>query len=131
MHGLCRFLGCDNLFSASEYRTCDMNGINGIQADLASFVHCKLQQNAVGIEVTELAALVCGVFLLRRQNWARWLALAWMAFHVALSAFHPLGELAVHVAFLVMFGWVLLGREANRWFSRAGASWLDRPVMPK
>jgi hypothetical protein len=87
--------------------------------------------DAVGIEVTELAALVCGVFLLRRQNWARWLALAWMAFHVALSAFHPLGELAVHVAFLVMFGWVLLGREANRWFSRAGASWLDRPVMPK
>jgi len=78
--------------------------------------------DAVGIEVTELVALVCGVFLLRRQNWARWLALAWIAFHVVLSAFHPLGELAVHVAFLAMFGWVLLGREANRWFSKAAAS---------
>ena len=75
-----------------------------------------------GIEITELMALVSGIFLLRGSNWARWLALAWIAFHVVLSAFHPLGELAVHVAFLVMFGWVLLGREANRWFGKAASS---------
>ena len=34
-----------------------------------------------------------------RQNWARWLALAWIIFHVGLSLFHPIGELAFHVAF--------------------------------
>ncbi len=50
--------------------------------------------DAVGIEVTELTAIVCGVFLLRGQNWARWLALAWIAFHVVLSAFHAIPEFA-------------------------------------
>ena len=78
--------------------------------------------DAWGIEITELLALVSGIFLLRGQNWARWLALAWIAFHVVLSAFHPLGELAVHVAFLVMFGGCCLGERRTRWFGKAASS---------
>lgn len=34
------------------------------------------------IELTELIAMVCGVFMLQGRNWARWLALAWIAFHL-------------------------------------------------
>ena len=44
----------------------------------------------VGITVIGVAAVVAGVFMLRGRNWARWLALAWMASHVAISVFHPL-----------------------------------------
>jgi len=39
----------------------------------------------IWVEVTEFLAIVCGVFLLRAHNWARWLASAWMAFHVVIS----------------------------------------------
>ena len=52
--------------------------------------------DAVGIELTELVGAISGVGLLMRQKWARWLALAWILFHVGLSLFHPIGELAIH-----------------------------------
>lgn len=39
--------------------------------------------DAIVIEITEFLALLCGAFMLRGQNWARWVAVAWMAFHVA------------------------------------------------
>jgi hypothetical protein len=49
----------------------------------------QLQKGAFLIEFTELLALIAGIFRLRRHDWARWLALAWMAFHVKLTAFPP------------------------------------------
>jgi hypothetical protein len=72
--------------------------------------------DAVAIELTELTAIVCGVFLLRGQNWARWLALAWIAFHVVLSAFHAIPELVIHALFFAGFAWVLLRPQAARYF---------------
>ena len=75
--------------------------------------------DAVGIEVTELTAIVCGVFLLRGQNWAPWLALAWIAFHVVLSAFHAIPELIIHAVFCAVFAWVLFRPEAARYFRGA------------
>jgi len=72
--------------------------------------------DAIGIEATELTAIICGVFLLLRQNWARWLALAWILFHVGLSLLHPLGELAVHGVFCLLIAWALFQPESTRWF---------------
>lgn len=63
-----------------------------------------------------LLAVVAGVFLLRGSNWARWLALAWMAFHVALSVFHPLQELLVHSLFLALFAYLLFRPAARAYF---------------
>jgi hypothetical protein len=71
--------------------------------------------DGIGIEATEFLAIVCGVFLLRAQNWARWLALAWMAFHVLISA-GDLRQLAVHCVFLVFISWSLFRADANRFF---------------
>jgi hypothetical protein len=70
----------------------------------------------VWIEVTEAIALVAGVFILRRHNWARWLALAWIAFHVLLSVFHTAGEVAIHALLAAVFGWVLFGPSGKRHF---------------
>lgn len=75
----------------------------------------KGHPDAVGIELTELAAVVAGVFLLRRQNWARWLACAWMAFHVAIS-FPVVLQLAVHSTFLALICWALFRRDATLYF---------------
>ncbi len=65
------------------------------------------------------AAVVAGAFMLRGKNWARWLALAWMAAHVVISAFHPLSELIVHLVMLVLIGMVLFRREARVYFRAA------------
>lgn len=74
------------------------------------------QQDAVWVELTELAAILCGALLLRGQNWARWLTLAWIAFHVVLSMFHPLRELAIHGLFFVVIAWILFRSESGRYF---------------
>jgi hypothetical protein len=73
-------------------------------------------RGGVWIELLELVALVSGIFLLLGRNWARWLTLAWIAFHVILSFWDPLLRLVVHCAFLVLIAWVLLHPSAARYF---------------
>lgn len=73
--------------------------------------------DGIWIEITECLAIVCGVFLLRAQNWARWLAVAWMAFHVAIS-FGVLRQLAIHGLFFVLIVWCLFRPNAGRFFQK-------------
>jgi hypothetical protein len=70
------------------------------------------------VELTEAPAAVAGAFLLRGRDWARWLALAWIAVNVVLSAFHVF-ELAVYLAFAAAIGWGLLRPPARRYFCPA------------
>jgi len=68
--------------------------------------------------LTSLVAILCGACLLRRSNWARWIAVAWLAFHVVLSLHSP-QALLVHVALLVVFGYLLFRPEARAYFRAA------------
>jgi hypothetical protein len=77
--------------------------------------------DGIGIEVTELLALASGVFLLFGRNWARWLAIAWLAFHVGLSLLGSFHEAAIHAIFLAVIAWLLFRPESTRFFRRAGA----------
>jgi hypothetical protein len=70
----------------------------------------------VWIELTELVALITGIFLLQRRNWARWLAVAWIAFHVVLSAFGNMREVAVHALLFAVIVWLLFRPDSTRWF---------------
>src|SRR5215471_12223099 len=54
-----------------------------------------LQYDLLWVEVLRLIAIVCGVYMLRGSNWARWLGLVWIAYHVVLSAFHFWSELVI------------------------------------
>ena len=81
----------------------------------------SLARNASGydsalIEVVRLLAILCGVFMLRGQNWARWLAVAWIAFHVIVSAFHSVSEFAIHLLFCAVIAWIVFRPEAGRYF---------------
>ena len=76
------------------------------------------QADSVWVESTELLAVVSGALMLRGQNWARWLAIAWIGFHVGLSAFGNLRELAVHALFFVLIAWILFRPRAARYFRR-------------
>ena len=81
----------------------------------------ELKQNAlrgenIWIFVVEFVAILSGVFLLRGSSWARWLAMAWIAFHVAISVFSSFGKVAVHVVILLLFACFLFHRQANAYF---------------
>ena len=67
-------------------------------------------------EVTELLAIVAAVFLLRGLNWARWLAVAWIAFHIVLSAFGSVRELVMHAVMAALIVWLLFRPNSTRWF---------------
>jgi hypothetical protein len=78
-----------------------------------------IQYDFVWIELVRLIAIVCGVYMLRGHNWARWLALVWMASHVILSAFHTLPELAIHSLFCAILAYFLFRPTAARYFRAA------------
>lgn len=78
------------------------------------------QYDVVWVELVRLTAIICGVYMLRGHNWARWLALAWIALHVVVSAFHTLSELAIHSLFCAVIAWLLFRPVATRYF-RASA----------
>jgi hypothetical protein len=71
------------------------------------------------ISIVRIIAVVGGVFLLMGQNWARWLLLAWLAFHVVVSAFHSMSESIAHVVLLMVVGYFLLGPPASKYFQSA------------
>ena len=74
------------------------------------------------VEFTELLALLAGIYMLRKKNWARWLALAWMAFHIALSAIPPFQGLVVHVLIFTGLAYLLLRSDAAEYFRGTGGA---------
>ncbi len=87
----------------------------------AAHFHDFAKPEGVWIALTEMLAIIAGVFMLRGKNWARWLAIAWMAFHVALSAWPVSIQLAVHGLLFVAITWLLLRPDAGRFFRGATA----------
>jgi hypothetical protein len=79
----------------------------------------RLEKDAFPVEITELLSVLAGVFMLRRHNWARWLALAWMAFHLAISAVPPFHGLIVHVLIFSGITYLLLRSDATQYFRGA------------
>jgi hypothetical protein len=71
------------------------------------------------ISIVRIIAVVGGVFLLMGHNWARRLILAWLAFHVVVSAFRSLAESIAHVALLMVVGYFLLRPPASKYFQSA------------
>lgn len=97
-------------------------GVVGLVYHAADF---KSQQSppseVVWISLIRLMAIVCGACMLTGRNWARWLAVAWMAYHAVLSAFHSWFDVAVHGAMLAVFVYVLFRRSASRYFRVSAA----------
>lgn len=75
-------------------------------------------RESVWIALTEFLAILAGASMLLGHNWARWLALAWMAFHVVIS-FPAWPQVAIHSLILAAIAWVLFRPNARRYF-RAG-----------
>ena len=74
------------------------------------------QADVIWVLLLRLTAIVSGVFMLRGSNWARWLGIGWIAFHVAVSAFHPIRELIVHSLLFALFAYFLFRPETAEFF---------------
>jgi hypothetical protein len=79
------------------------------------------QYDVVWVCFVRLLAILCGVFMLRGSNWARWLLLVWIAYHIILSAFHSLSELVMHTLLLGVVAYFLFRPGASAYFRAASA----------
>jgi hypothetical protein len=55
----------------------------------------------------EVVAVTCGLLLLFKIGWARWLAIAWLLYHVIISSFNSKSEMIAHIVFLVVVSLLL------------------------
>jgi hypothetical protein len=61
-------------------------------------------------------AIVAGAFMLRGADWARWLALLWMAFHVAITVMNAWRGFAFHAILFAGIAYLLFRADAWAWF---------------
>jgi hypothetical protein len=72
--------------------------------------------DGVWIVLVSLVAIVAGVFMLCGKNWARWLIMLWVLFHVIVSVYHPIQQLVVHILLLTITVYFLWRRPATAFF---------------
>ena len=71
---------------------------------------------AIWVLFLRILAVVCGVLLLFKINWARWLAIAWLLYHVIISALNSTSELIAHILFLVIVSVLLFLPVSSSYF---------------
>lgn len=81
----------------------------------------ELKQIASNPEViwvltVRLLAIAGGVFALRSANWARWLLVAWIIYHVIISFYHSTAEIIMHAVVTVITIASLYNAKANTYF---------------
>jgi hypothetical protein len=70
----------------------------------------------IWVLVLRILAVVCGLLLLRRINQARWLAVAWLVYHVYISSLHSTTEMIAHIIFLTIVTVLLYLPVSNAYF---------------
>lgn len=73
------------------------------------------------IYVVQVLAVVGGVFTLRGRNWARWLLVVWVAFHVGLGVLHSAFSSLVHSVVTAGVVYSLFRPAARLYFQSAAA----------
>jgi uncharacterized membrane protein HdeD (DUF308 family) len=91
----------------------------GILGTIYHLLKSPLDRWTFPILLVGIIAIVAGVFLLRGARWARWLVLAWLAFHVVVSAWTSLSDAMAHVVLLLVVGYFLLGPPTSEYFHSA------------
>jgi hypothetical protein len=71
------------------------------------------------VYVARIAAVVSGVFMLYGFNWARWLLVVWMGFHIVLSILHSPLQLLMHSVIFAVLLYFLFRRQSSAYFRGA------------
>lgn len=86
--------------------------------------HQRFPAENVWILGLSLAAIICGSYMLRGHNWARWAAMAWIAVHVAISFLNSWQQVLMHAVIMLLFAYALFSLDARAYFRRPGANQL-------
>jgi hypothetical protein len=70
------------------------------------------------IQFVRITAIVCGFLLFMSVNWARWLAIAWLLYHVIISAYHSTSEMITHIVILLIVAVLLYLPQSSAFFRR-------------
>jgi len=73
------------------------------------------------VHLSRLAQIIAGLFMLRGHNWARWLLVAWIAFHIVVGALHGWVQLLTHVVIFSVILFFLFRPRANEFFARSAS----------
>ena len=63
-----------------------------------------------------ILAVVCGLLLLFRIKWARWLAIAWLVYHIIISALNSISEMIAHILLLILVSVLLFLPVSSAYF---------------
>jgi hypothetical protein len=92
-------------------------GVLSTGAHYANFrSHKPMVNEFFWITALGAAAILAGAFMLHGHNWARWLALAWIAAHVVISALNLMHGLLMHCVVFLLVAAILFQREAREYF---------------
>jgi hypothetical protein len=72
--------------------------------------------NLLWICFVRFLAILCGAFMLRGSNWARWGIVVWLGYHVILSVLHTPFELIAHGLLLTVVLYFLFRPQASAYF---------------
>jgi len=67
-------------------------------------------------------AVVAGAFMLRGADWARWLTVLWMAFHVVITVLNAWHGFAFHAILFAGITCLLFRADARAWFRHKPAA---------
>ena len=68
------------------------------------------------VHLSRILQIVAGLFILRGRNWARWLLVVWIAFHIVISALHSMFQLLLHAVIFTVILYFLFRRESSSYF---------------
>lgn len=98
-----------------------VTGAIGFASHLTDFMLRRSSQvDAILISLVGLLAIVAGAYMLRGRNWARWLAIAWIGFHVIVGALNSWFAFAMHSVLLAAFAYLLFRSDATHYFRTTG-----------
>ena len=81
----------------------------------------RFEYGLVWVCLVRFLAVLGGVFMLRGLNWARWLLVVWIAYHVILSALHSPLEVVLHSLLFGVVAYFLFRPHASAYFRRRKA----------
>ncbi len=73
----------------------------------------------------EILAVTCGALLLFKITWARWLTIAWLLYHIIISAFNSTSQMIAHIVFLVVVS-ILLFLPVSSTYFRSRSTRLEK-----
>jgi hypothetical protein len=94
-------------------------GAMGIIYHATELSEIQSRPEVIWVLLVRLFAIVGGVYALKGANWARWLLVLWITYHVVISFYHTTTEMATHLVFMILILLALFHKNANQYFTRS------------